>query len=205
MIHPYFLLVGSAVVVGRTYVGNVSPMYVPHFSWSLICTNTLPRQKRYSATYCQRLTESFDHRFYPLTRFSETELQDVLSDVEKSSVAAIDVDPYPLPDDIVNMVADRKVLKFPYEFPEQSFERLWSYGIPLVIMGVGTKLQLPWSPKYFSDTYGHKRCTVEDTSTGKERKTSVAEFFELFDKCSDELGSVEKIKVCKSQYYSLQY
>lgn len=100
----------------------------------------------------------------------------------------------PLPKRIADLALNREILKFSYQFPERFFGQIWSYGIPLVIMGVGAKLQLSWTPEYFIANYGHKKCVLEETSSGNEREATVAEFFTSYGHY-EKSRPVEKLKV----------
>lgn len=146
-----------------------------------------------------RLPTEFSHQFRPLSRFSEAELNNAYSDARDLSASPINPEfRHPLPDNVVDAVSSRKIVKCSYSLSEESFERLWSHGIPLVITPTlddpGPELQLPWTPQFFKDVYGDKKCFVEDTSTGVPRKTTVADFFSLFGQ-PDQNRPVEKLKV----------
>lgn len=152
----------------------------------------------FSTIPCQ-LSMDYGHQFHPLSRFSKPELDDAYSDARNMSASPIKPESrHPLPDRVIDAVSSRTIIKCPYNLSEEYFERLWSHGIPLVITptsDVGPELQLAWTPQFFIDMYGDKKCFVEDTSTGVPRKTTVAEFFSLFGQ-HDPNRPVEKLKVC---------
>lgn len=159
----------------------------------------ITKQKMYSTTICQGSSGNpLDHQFHPLTRFGEEELHQAYKDMNESISSYTDVEVQPLlPKRVIELVSHREVLKFSYQFPERFFGQLWSHGIPLVIMGVGAKLQLSWTPEYFVSHYGDKKCTVEETSTSNERQTTVAEFFTSYGNYN-KFRPVEKLKVSET-------
>lgn len=134
-----------------------------------------------------------------MTRFGQTELQEALSDagltVKLSGDIGVSIS------NSTQHLSSRNEMKFDYNFPEESFRKLWSNGVPLVIMGVNSKLQSSWTPEYFIANYGRKPCRIEETSTGLGRKSTVAEFFSSFGKVT-ESRPVERLKVCKHSYLS---
>lgn len=105
----------------------------------------------------------------------------------------------PLPERVLDLISSREILKFSYQFPERFFGHLWSYGVPLVIMGVGAKLQLSWTPEYFVHNHGHQVCTLEETSTGSTRQATVAEFFTSYGNYQKS-RPVEKLKVSRNGF-----
>lgn len=154
------------------------------------------KQRRYSTITCQCFSKHpLDHQFHPLTRFDKDELYKAYYDMSEtvSSHADTEVQP-PLPKKIIDLVLNREILKFSYQFPERFFGQLWSYGIPIVIMEVGARLQLSWTPEYFINNHGDKKCTLEETSTGNERRATVAEFFTSYGNYN-KFRPVEKLKV----------
>lgn len=132
------------------------------------------------------------HKFRPVARLDVERLREVLADIEgtSSEIARSEIS---LPR-LASCVMQREAIKLPHHVSDEVFEEIWSRGVPIIVMGVGIKLQLPWSPKYFIDNYGKKSCIVEETSTGSERKTNVADFFRLFGKY-DQRRPVERLKV----------
>lgn len=161
------------------------------------------KQKIYPTTTCQDSSKnSVDHQFHPLTRFGEEELYQAYKDMNESISSYTDVEVQPLlPKRVIELLSHREILKFSYQFPERFFAQLWSYGIPLVIMGVGANLQLSWTPEYFISHHGHRKCIVEETSTGNERQATVAEFFTSYGN-HNKSRPVEKLKVSEIGNFS---
>lgn len=190
----YFLQAGFVVLVDLTYVEHALLMYVSTMLDFIVLM--IMKQKRYSVIICQGSSENpLDHQFQPLTRFGEEELHQAYCDMNGSASHSADAEiRSPLPKKITDLVINREVLKFSYQFPERFFGQLWSYGIPLVIMGVGAKLQLSWTPEYFIHNHGHKKCTLEETSGGNQREATVAEFFTSYGNYN-KFRPVEKLKV----------
>ncbi|KAK9477221.1 hypothetical protein V1514DRAFT_283499, partial [Lipomyces japonicus] len=62
------------------------------------------------------------------------------------------------------------------------FRRIWLQGDPIVIRNVGSKLKLPWTPKYFADTYGRDRCMlINGGSDSAAFEANIEKFCEGFD------------------------
>lgn len=128
-----------------------------------------------------------------MTRFDGGELREVLHDVK--NVIGEDENPHIRPPGIQSGYGEqREAIKLLYDSSEEVFKEIWTHGIPVVVMGVGSKLQIAWSPEYFVGHYGHLACIVEETTTGTGRTTTVAEFFASFGKYDDS-RVVERLKV----------
>lgn len=133
-----------------------------------------------------------------MSRFDEVELRKALSDVQ-DIVRTTGLPPQiPLPDEVMDCVRRRERVNFPYDFSEEKFARVWPHGVPFVVIGVGNKLQLGWSPEYFKQNYGHILCDVEETTTSERQEVSVAEFFTSFGHY-DVSRPVQRLKVCHQQ------
>ncbi|KAF9462616.1 hypothetical protein BDZ94DRAFT_1366125 [Collybia nuda] len=85
------------------------------------------------------------------------------------------------------------MIKCSSNLPEEQFMKIWSYGLPLLIVDVWHNFQLSWTPQYFINKQGRKWCMVEDTSSGIGRKAHVADFFSLFGQC-DPTKPVKRLK-----------
>lgn len=133
-----------------------------------------------------------------MTRFDAGQLSEAVSEVKAAAGMIGEVMQTPMSAELAEYVSQRRILRLDYHLSEENFLKIWSNGIPLVLVGVGDKLHLSWSPDYFKKTHGRKNCEVEDTSTSVRRKTSVAEFFSCFGNY-DESRPVLKLKVC---YYT---
>jgi hypothetical protein len=77
-----------------------------------------------------------------------------------------------------------------YDYP--ALTRLIIQGDPIVVTDV--KLQGPWVPHYFIDTFGKKKVTVVDCETNLEHMSTVSEFFHSFG-ASQEKQRIFKLKV----------
>lgn len=130
-----------------------------------------------------------------MTRFDAGELIEALSEVKAIAGMIGEVKQTPMSVELAGYVSQKRILRLDYNLSEENFSKAWSHGIPLVIVGVGDKLHLSWSPDYFKKAHGRKNCEVEDTSTGIRSKTSVAAFFTSFGNY-DESRPVLKLKVC---------
>lgn len=126
-----------------------------------------------------------------MTRFDKGELDRVLSDVKNTNIESENLMHLP---SISGYEKQRETVKLLYDTSEEVFGEIWSRGVPIVVMGVGSKLQIAWSPEYFMSNYGGLNCTVEETAGGTGRTTTVAEFFASFGKY-DKSRVVERLKV----------
>lgn len=153
-------------------------------------------QNTYFPIVCQSFVKdtSPSHTFRPVTRFDVGELSEALSEVKAIAGIIGNVKQTPMSVELAEYVSQKRTLRLDYNLSEENFSKAWSYGIPLVIVGVGDKLHLSWSPDYFKKTHGRKSCEVEDTSTCVRQKTSVAAFFTSFGNY-DESRPVLKLKV----------
>lgn len=68
------------------------------------------------------------------------------------------------------------------ELNEASFHPLWTEGLPILVSGLGSKLQLPWSPEYFIEKYGETNCIITECQQEANRPVTVAKFFKQFGK-----------------------
>lgn len=155
--------------------------YIQNMHFSIICQDCVGMR-------------SISHKFRPVTRFHVEQLREVLAAIKGTSISMVSSE-IPLPR-LAGYVMQREAIKLLYHVSEETFEGIWSQGVPIVVMGVGINLQLAWSPEYFIENHGNKNCVVEETSTGTERKTTVAEFFRSFGRY-DQHRPVERLKVSR--------
>ena len=78
---------------------------------------------------------------------------------------------------------------------EDTFQRLWSSGDPLIVTGLLPRFRIQWTPEYFSAHYGAEQCTIIECQSEKSKEVSVNEFFSWFDDYKDRHGNW-KLKVC---------
>jgi hypothetical protein len=83
----------------------------------------------------------------------------------------------------------------------EEFRAFLSRRLPLVITGLNSSLQLPWSPSQLIAEYGKQSCTMEDCEARcPPLPGSLEEFLSLFSPDStDESsspGAIWKVKVC---------
>jgi len=82
------------------------------------------------------------------------------------------------------------------ELSDTEFLQHWSEGNPIVITHV--RQQGTWGPAYFVERYGSASVMLENCETGKVRKATVAEYFEIYFGNGGQEG-VWKIKVSAHQ------
>ncbi|GAA6050887.1 hypothetical protein JCM3770_005757 [Rhodotorula araucariae] len=79
---------------------------------------------------------------------------------------------------------------------ETLFRALWALGEPLVVdLAPPDVPALAWTPAFLARAYGHQRCRVGSNRVeGRERETTVGEFFEAFGRRGGQRWDSEKIK-----------
>ena len=63
---------------------------------------------------------------------------------------------------------------------EEVFTKQWANGIPLVVSGLLSHLQVQWTPQYFTSKYGGQQCIILECQNDSNKKVTVEEFFQEF-------------------------
>ncbi|KAJ7762764.1 hypothetical protein DFH07DRAFT_813374 [Mycena maculata] len=66
------------------------------------------------------------------------------------------------------------------DLTEEIFRVLWAKGDPLLVMDVGKKLKINWSPEYLMEKYGSDTCLIVECQTDVTKRITVKEFFSTF-------------------------
>ncbi|EPQ50082.1 hypothetical protein GLOTRDRAFT_16579, partial [Gloeophyllum trabeum ATCC 11539] len=61
-----------------------------------------------------------------------------------------------------------------------AFVSLWRASIPIIVSGLDSALQLPWTPSYFIEKYGNMDASLIDGGTGETIQSTVEDFFKGF-------------------------
>lgn len=68
------------------------------------------------------------------------------------------------------------------ELTDDVFRPLWQKGEPLVVTGLSSKFQIPWTPDYFIEKHGTQSCLIVECQTDVNKRITVGEFFSMFGK-----------------------
>ena len=68
------------------------------------------------------------------------------------------------------------------ELTDCIFRPLWAKGEPLVVTGLSSKFQIPWTPDYFIEKHGTQSCLIVECQTDVNKRITVGEFFTMFGK-----------------------
>lgn len=68
------------------------------------------------------------------------------------------------------------------ELTDSVFRPLWQKGEPLVVTGLSSKFQIPWTPDYFIEKHGTQSCLIVECQTDVNKRITVGEFFTMFGK-----------------------
>lgn len=74
----------------------------------------------------------------------------------------------------------------------------WETERPMVISGIGDKLEVDWGPMSFARAFPKMDCEMQDCSTGLVRKTKIPDFFDKFGKDFQRRDGTWKLKVSRT-------
>ena len=92
--------------------------------------------------------------------------------------------------------SSRKTNRYRQEtLSEDHFASIWAQHRPLVVTGVDSRFQTPWTPNAFAQQFGDIDCQVEDCESGEPMKQKVRNFFSLFGQAWSSSRASLKLKV----------
>lgn len=137
--------------------------------------------------------------FSPATTIHPDDLARLLADLRAFKAESFPEPEHPAP----NLSSDQPdSLRYPYlafeELSKQRFHHLWARGEPLVVHGVLRRMELKWTPEYFAENFGDRKCTVVDTKSaeGQAVDSTVGNFFRQLGKARADGKPCWKLKVC---------
>jgi hypothetical protein len=141
------------------------------------------------------------HSLVPCSRLSSEQLIHTITEMDNTLKRAT---PLPLKksrylsSEVISRALDVEVRMVPHihhgNLSAEEFTSFWSFGVPLVVDGLNSKLHLSWSPQELSDRFGRDRCSMEDCETSEKITTTLAHFYEVLPQPQID-GHIWKLKV----------
>jgi [histone H3]-dimethyl-L-lysine9 demethylase len=164
-------------------------------------------QMRHDFLTCLRRGEHSASSFCPVTRFTRKELEDAVKEMKKVlSLSPEHQHPstssqhntsgiQPLADDVLSassedgQIPSHVTSRFTdSEFTEDTFRSLWIHGAPIIVDGLLSKFEIPWTPQYFIETSPNESCVIVECQSNQTDRTSVSDFFGKFGQYDNRIG-----------------